>query len=107
MEHDIIVIRKMIRDESEAVAHYEEAAHKAINPTLKKILTDIKEEEMVHIGELKQALKEIYGIADNEKEGEGKMEANELINKMKKVQAACQAINMLQANILPSINIVK
>ena len=107
MEHDIIVIRKMIRDESEAVAHYEEAANKAINPILKKILTDIKEEEMVHIGELKQALKEIYGITDNEKEGEGKMEANELINKMKKVQAACQAIDMLQANILPSISIVK
>ena len=107
MEHDIIVIRKMIRDESEAVAHYEEAANKAINPILKKILTDIKEEEIVHIGELKQALKEIYGITDNEKEGEGKMEANELINKMKKVQAACQAIDMLQANILPSISIVK
>lgn len=103
-EHDIIVIRKMIRDESEAVAHYEEAAHKVMNPTLKKLLTDIKEEEMVHIGELKQALKEIYGVTDNEKEGEGKMEANELINKMKRAQMAMQSIDMLQPTIFPTLN---
>ena len=37
---------------------------------------------MVHIGELKQALKELYDITDSEKEGEGKMEANELIEKI-------------------------
>lgn len=107
MNNDIVIIRNMIRDESEAVAHYEDAANKVMNPTLKKLLTDIKEEEMVHIGELKQALKELYGITDNEKEGEGKMEADELINKMKRVQAACQTIDAFQTDMLPSISIVK
>ena len=107
MDNDIVIIRNMIRDESEAVAHYEDAANKVMNPTLKKLLTDIKEEEMVHIGELKQALKELYGITDSEKEGEGKMEANELIEKMKRAHAASHAIDMLQTNMLPSIKIVK
>lgn len=107
MNNDIVIIRNMIRDESEAVAHYEDAANKVMNPILKKLLTDIKEEEMVHIGELKQALKELYGITDSEKEGEGKMEANELIEKMKRAHAASQAIDAFQTNMLPSISIVK
>ena len=106
MNNDIVIIRNMIRDESEAVAHYEDAANKVMNPTLKKLLTDIKEEEMVHIGELKQALKELYGITDSEKEGEGKMEANELIEKMKRAHAASQAIDAFQTNMLPSIRLV-
>ena len=107
MNNDIVIIRNMIRDESEAVAHYEDAANKVMNPILKKLLTDIKEEEMVHIGELKQALKELYGVVDKEKEAEGKMEANELIEKMKRAHAASHAIDMLQTNILPQIHISK
>ena len=107
MNNDIVIIRNMIRDESEAVAHYEDAANQVMNPTLKKLLTDIKEEEMVHIGELKQALKELYGITDSEKEGEGKMEANELIEKMKRAHAASQAIDAFHTTMLPSISIVK
>ena len=46
MNNDIVIIRNMIRDESEAVAHYEDAANKVMNPILKKLLTDIKEEEI-------------------------------------------------------------
>ena len=107
MNNDIVIIRNMIRDESEAVAHYEDAANKVMNPILKKLLTDIKEEEMVHIGELKQALKELYGVVDKGKEAEGKMEANELIEKMKRAQAASHAIDMLQTNIIPPIHIGK
>ena len=107
MNNDIVIIRNMIRDESEAVAHYEDAANKVMNPILKKLLTDIKEEEMVHIGELKQALKELYGVVDKEKEAEGKMEANELIEKMKRAHAASHAIDMLQTNILQQIHISK
>ena len=107
MNNDIVIIRNMIRDESEAVAHYEDAANKVMNPILKKLLTDIKEEEMVHIGELKQALKELYGVVDKGKEAEGKMEANELIEKMKRAQAASHAIDMLQTHILPQIHISK
>lgn len=107
MNNDIVIIRNMIGDESEAVAHYEDAANKVMNPILKKLLTDIKEEEMVHIGELKQALKELYGVVDKGKEAEGKMEANELIEKMKRAHAASHAIDMLQTNILPQIHIDK
>ena len=62
---------------------------------------------MVHIGELKQALKELYGVVDKEKEAEGKMEANELIEKMKRAHAASHAIDMLQTNMLPQIHISK
>ena len=97
----------MIRDESEAVAHYEDAANNVMNPILKKLLTDIKEEEMVHIGELKQALKELYGVVDKGKEAEGKMEANELIEKMKRAQAASHTIDMLHTSMLPPIHIGK
>ena len=107
MNNDIVIIRNMIRDESEAVAHYEDAANKVMNPILKKLLTDIKEEEMVHIGELKQALKELYGVIDKGKEVEGKIEANELIEKMKRAHAASNAIDMLQTNIIPPIHIDK
>ena len=107
MNNDIVIIRNMIRDESEAVAHYEDAANKVMNPILKKLLTDIKEEEMVHIGELKQALKELYGVVDKGKEAEGKMEANELIEKMKRAHAASHAINMLHTSMLPPIHIGK
>jgi len=104
MENDIVIIRNMLRDESEAVAHYEEAANKALNPTLKKILHDIKEEEMVHIGELKQALKEIYGISDNDKEGEGKMEVNNILAKEERIRKACAVVDMAHLAMFPTLS---
>lgn len=95
MDNEITILRKMIRDESEAVAHYTDAADKATNPELKKLLNDIKDEEIVHIGELKQALKTLFGICDNEKEEEGRREANDILNMSSRVHQAYDKVNLL------------
>ena len=79
MEKQEVIVREMIRDESEAVAHYTKAAMKVEDERLKKLLLDIRDEEKVHIGELKQALVEILGISDEGKEAEGREEAKEVL----------------------------
>ena len=44
MEKQEVIIREMIRDESEAVAHYTKAAMKVEDERLKKLLLDIRDE---------------------------------------------------------------
>ena len=82
MKKQEVILREMIRDESEAVAHYTKAAMKVEDERLKKLLLDIRDEEKVHIGELKQALAEVLGINDEAKEHEGREEAKEVLRPM-------------------------
>lgn len=95
MENEITILRNMIRDESEAVAHYNDAADKVTNPALKKLLNDIRDEEKVHIGELEYALKKFFGVDDTQKKQEGEEEARELLAPFDRVNHAFQTVNSL------------
>lgn len=92
---DELILRNMIRDESEAVAHYTEAIEKAVNPQLKEILTSIRDEEKVHIGELECALKQLLNITDVDKKEEGYAECDEIIDNARRIKAACQTVQLL------------
>lgn len=92
---DEVIIRNMIRDESEAVAHYTEAIEQTSNPKLKEILTSIRDEEKVHIGELECALKQLLNITDVDKKEEGYAECDEIIDKANKIRIAYQTVQTL------------
>lgn len=83
--NDEIIIRDLIRDEEEAIVGYEKAICSVIDTDLVKVLEDIKNEEIVHIGELKTLLNKI-GVCDCELEREGNEEAsNKLMEAVKEL----------------------
>ncbi len=75
-------IRKDIMAEQEAIALYQTHAEATTNAQAKKLLTDIGEEEQVHVGELTKLLSTIQPKDDNlhsegEEEAEDKMGSKE------------------------------
>ena len=73
---DEIIIRDLIRDEEEAIVGYEKAMNDIKDTELIKVLKDIKDEEIMHIGELKVLLNKI-GVNDTVLELQGSEEATE------------------------------
>ena len=85
--NDEIIIRDLIRDEEEAVVGYEKAKLNVKDEELKKVLEDIKNEELVHIGELKELLNKI-GVNDKAMIQQGEEEAAEkLMESIKELYA--------------------
>lgn len=74
MKSEEVLLRELLRDEEEAVAHYMNAVDKIKNDAVKRILLDIANEEKVHKGELLRCLKEI-GVSDKLEIKQGKEEA--------------------------------
>lgn len=87
MKSEEVLLRELLRDEEEAVAHYMNAVDKIKNEAVKKILLDIAGEEKVHKGELLRCLKEI-GVSDKFEIKQGEHEANDkmLSDKLKDIQ---------------------
>lgn len=73
---DEIIIRDLIRDEEEAIVGYEKAINDIKDTELIKVLKNIKDEEIMHIGELKVLLNKI-GVNDTVLELQGSEEATE------------------------------
>lgn len=92
MLEEIVILRKLIRDESEAIANYADAVSKSDNHQIKQLLRDIMKEEIVHVGELKFLLKDIYGIDDEAEEREGYEEAKEKSEPFQRAKVAYQSI---------------
>ena len=85
--NDEIIIRDLIRDEEEAIVGYEKAILGIKDKELVKVLKDIKNEEIVHIGELKELLHKI-GVNDKHLIEQGKEEAGEkLMESIKELYA--------------------
>lgn len=85
--NDEIIIRDLIRDEEEAIVGYEKAICNVLNTDLIKVLEDIKNEELVHIGELKELLNRI-GVYDEHLINQGHEEAIEkLAEEVKKLHS--------------------
>lgn len=76
MQEDVTVIRDLIRDEEEAIVGYEKAIATIKNDKIARLLKDIHDEEIVHIGELKTALLEL-GVDDSRLEAQGMEEATD------------------------------
>ena len=79
-DKDVIsIIRKLIAEENDAVASYIEKAKKVEElgfPQFSKILLDIADEELVHVGELNKLL-ETEGISNKEEIEDGEKEVEE------------------------------
>ena len=85
--NDEVIIRDLVRDEEEAVVGYEKAILNVKDDELKKVLADIKNEELVHIGELKELLNKI-GVDDKPYVKQGEEEAAEkLMESIKELYA--------------------
>ena len=85
--NDEIIIRDLIRDEEEAIVGYEKAILDVKDKELVKVLEDIKNEEIVHIGELKELLHKI-GVDDKALIDQGREEAGEkLMESIKELYA--------------------
>ena len=95
-----VLIRELLRDEYDAVASYEEAIINANNPTVEKVLKDIKEEEIVHIGELQELLYEI-GVVDDALIMQGAEEAEEQIQ-----QNTVEELNAISKSTQNLLNIL-
>ena len=77
-------IRFMVAAEYEATQLYMQLAESTDNELAIKVLTDIADEERVHVGEFLRLLKE---LAPDEKKfyAEGEKEVEEIIKKMNKI----------------------
>lgn len=96
-----VLIRELLRDEYDAVASYEEAILNANNPNVEKVLKDIKEEEIVHIGELQELLYEI-GINDDALIMQGAEEAEEHIH-----QNTVEELNAISKSTQELLDVLK
>ena len=76
---DEVIIRELIADEYTAVKKYEDFANKTTNENVRKVLLDIKKEELVHIGELEKLLN-IRGILDGASKIEGAREVEDTLS---------------------------
>lgn len=77
-ESQSTAIREAIRDELDAVNKYNKYISESISPDVIKVLSDIRDEEKVHIGELLR----ILTIVEPQEEGfhaEGKQEVDDLV----------------------------
>lgn len=83
---DETIIRDLIRDEEEAIVGYEKAMATVKNQELVKVLKDIRDEEVIHIGELKALLAKL-GIDDESLIMQGAEEAAEKL--MEAVKELC------------------
>ena len=101
MKSEEVLLRELLRDEEEAVAHYVNAADKIKNEAIKKILLDIADEEKVHKGELLRCLKEL-GITDKFEIRQGKHEATNkmLTDRLREIQGMLDDI-AIKHNMLP------
>ena len=80
----ISAIRLAICAEEEATHLYDTIAEYVDDEKVKKLMTDIADEEQVHIGEF-QKLLEMYDADEEEKTEEGEEEAEEKMEDIKRI----------------------
>lgn len=78
-DNDSSLIRDALVDELEAVSIYQRYSEKVTDPDVKQVLSDIRDEEKVHIGELMEVLRKIDSTGFEQFIADGEGEAKEIL----------------------------
>ena len=83
-DNDSSLIRDALVDELEAVSIYQRYSEKVTDPDVKQVLSDIRDEEKVHIGELMEVLRKIDSTGFEQFIADGEGEAKEILESILK-----------------------
>ena len=83
-DNDSSLIRDALVDELEAVSIYQRYSEKVTDPDVKQVLSDIRDEEKVHIGELMEVLRKIDSTGFEKFIADGEGEAKEILESILK-----------------------